>query len=52
MEHVLDDTRGSLANAEKRRNALMSELEDVRSALENVSLVSEKCVSSDSARCQ
>lgn len=37
MEHVLGETRGSLGNAEKRRNALMAELEDVRTALENVS---------------
>ena len=37
MEHVLAETRGSLANAEKRRAALMSELEDVRAALDNVS---------------
>ena len=36
MEHVLADTRGSLANAEKRRAALTAELEDCRSALENV----------------
>lgn len=36
MEHILGETRGSLANAEKRRNALMAELEDCRAALDNV----------------
>lgn len=39
MEHVLAETRGSLGNAEKRRAALMSELEDLRAALEIVSLI-------------
>lgn len=37
LEHHLDDARNGLANAEKRRNALMSELNDCRTALENVS---------------
>ena len=36
MEHVLGETRGSLSNAEKRRAALMAELEEVRAALDLV----------------